>query len=83
MDYNQYYVLGMSAIAAGIAVLPNIGSTIGQGYAAGMAAEAIGRNPGAVSDIRTTMLIGQAVSETGGLYGLVVAIILLIVQPLT
>ena len=83
MDYNEYYVLGMSAIGAALAVLPNFGSTIGQGYAAGMAAEAVGRNPGAVSDIRTTMLIGQAVSETGGLYGLVVAIILLIVQPLT
>ena len=83
MDYNQYYVLGMSAIGAALAVLPNIGSTIGQGVAAGMAAQAVGRNPGAVSDIRTTMLIGQAVSETGGLYGLVVAIILLIVQPLT
>lgn len=82
MEYNESFVLGCSAIAAGIAVLPNIGSCLGQGLAASRAVEAVGRNPGAVGDIRATMLLGQAVAETGGLYGLLVAIILLIVKPL-
>ena len=44
-------------------------------------AAAVGRNPGAKSDITSTMLLGQAVAETTGLYGLVVAIILMFVKP--
>ena len=36
---------------------------------------------GAKSDITSTMLLGQAVAETTGLYGLVVAIILMFVKP--
>ena len=54
---------------------------VGQGIAAGFGASAVGRNPGAKSDITSTMLLGQAVAETTGLYGLVVAIILMFVKP--
>ncbi|MDR2547439.1 MAG: ATP synthase Fo subunit C [Lachnospiraceae bacterium] len=82
MDYNEYFVLGMSAIGAGLAVLANVGPGVSQGFAAAAASTAVGRNPGAVSEIRTTMLLGQAFTETSGLYGLLVAIILIIVQPL-
>ncbi len=71
-----------SAIGAGIAVIPGIGPGIGQGFAAGMAAMAVGRNPGAKSEVTSTMLLGQAVAETTGLYGLLVAILLMFVQPL-
>lgn len=48
-------------------------------YAAGQAA--VGRNPGAKGDITSNMLLGQAVAETTGLYGLAVAIILMFVKP--
>ena len=75
-------VLACSAIGAGLAVIAGIGPGIGQGIAAGHAAAAVGRNPGAKSDITSTMLLGQAVAETTGLYGLLIAIILLFVQPL-
>lgn len=71
-----------SAIGAGLAVIAGIGPGIGQGIAAGYAANAVGRNPGAKADITSTMLLGQAVAETTGLYGLLVAILLLFVQPL-
>ena len=37
--------------------------------------------PGAKSDITSTMLLGQAVAETTGLYGFAVAIILMFVKP--
>ena len=83
MEYNEYFVMGLSALGAGLAMLANIGPGLGQGQAAAQAAQAVGRNPGAVGDIRTTMLLGQAFSETASLYALVVAIILLIVQPFT
>ena len=53
-----------------------------QGIAAGHGAAAVGRNPGARGQIMSTMLLGQAVAETTGLYGLVVALLLLFVHPL-
>ena len=43
--------------------------------------QAVGRNPGAKGDIMSTMLLGQAVAETTGLYGLVVALLLMFVKP--
>jgi len=70
---NNY---GLIAIGAGIAVLTGFGSGIGEGYIGGKAVEAIGRQPEAVGQIRINMLIAQAVSETTGLYGLIIAIML-------
>ena len=75
-------VLACSAVGAGIAMIAGVGPGIGQGIAAGHAAAAVGRNPGAKSDITSTMLLGQAVGETTGLYGFAVAIILLFANPL-
>ncbi|MBO7514321.1 MAG: F0F1 ATP synthase subunit C [Lachnospiraceae bacterium] len=76
------FIMGMSAIGAGIAMISGLGTGIGQGGAAGAAAAAVGRNPGAQGAIRSTMLLGQAVAETTGLYGLLVAMLLMFVQPL-
>ena len=75
-------IMACSAIGAGLACIAGIGPGVGQGYAAGQAAAAVGRNPGAKGTITSTMLMGQAVAETTGLYGLAVAIILLFVKPL-
>ncbi len=75
------FINAMSAIGAGLAMIAGIGPGIGQGYAAGQAAAAVGRNPGAQSTITSTMLLGQAVAETTGLYGFAVAIILMFVKP--
>ena len=78
---GQEFIYGCSAIGAGLALIAGVGPGIGQGYAAGQAAAAVGRNPGAKGDITTTMLLGQAVAETTGLYGLLVAILLMFVKP--
>ncbi|MBE7014526.1 MAG: ATP synthase F0 subunit C [Ruminococcaceae bacterium] len=74
-------VLAASAIGAGLAMIAGIGPGIGQGFAAGKAAEAVGRQPEAKSDITSTMLFGCAVAESTGIYGLVVALILLYANP--
>ena len=79
---SEAFILGCSAIGADLAVIAGIGPGIGQGYAAGQAAAAVGRQPEAKADIVQTMLLGQAVAETTGIYGLVIAIILLFVKPL-
>ena len=76
---NEALILACSAIGAMIA---GIGPGVGQGIAAGHGASAVGRNPGARSDITSTMLLGQAVAETTGLYSLVIALILLFANPL-
>lgn len=76
-EFTEFFALGMAFVGAGIAVLTGIGPGIGQGYAAGKAVEAIGRQPEAAGTIRTTMIIGQALAETTGLYGLLVAIFLI------
>ncbi len=79
--FNQAFILGCSAIGAGLAMIAGIGAGIGQGYAAGKAAEAVGRQPEAKGTIMSTMLVGAAVAETTGIYGLVIAFILLFANP--
>ena len=79
---GQEFIQAMSAIGAGIAMIAGVGPGIGQGIAAGHGAAAVGRNPGAKSAITSTMLLGQAVAETTGLYGLLIAMLLLFVKPL-
>ena len=79
---NEGIILAGSAIGAGLAMIAGIGAGIGQGNAAGQGAAAVGRNPGARGSIMSTMLLGQAVAETTGLYGLVIALILLFANPL-
>ena len=80
---GQDLILAASAIGAGLSVgIAAIAPGIGEGFAAGKAVEALGRQPEAMSKIRTLMLLGQAVSETTGIYGLVIAILILFAKPL-
>ena len=81
MEFFKSLVLMGSAIGAGLAMIAGIGPGIGQGYAAGKAAEAVGRQPEAKGEITSTMLFGCAVAESTGIYGLVVAMILLFANP--
>ena len=81
MDMNTAIIAAGSAIGAGLAVITGIGAGIGQGFAAGKAAEAVGNQPEAKGDIMSTMLLGCAVAESTGIYGLVIAIILLFANP--
>lgn len=75
-------IKAFSALGAGCAMIAGIGPGIGQGFAAGKGAEAVGRQPEAQGDIVRTMLLGAAVAETTGIYGLVVALILMFANPL-
>ena len=68
---------GLIAIGAGIAVFTGAGPGLGQGVAAGHAADAVGKNPEAEGKIRMMMIIGQAIAESGSLYGLLIALILI------
>ena len=67
------FVAGMSALGAGMAMIAGLGPGIGEGYAAGQACSAIGRQPEAQGDITRTMILGIAMAESTGIYALVIA----------
>ena len=56
-----------------------IGPGVGEGFAAGKACEGVSRTPENAGVITRTMLVGQAVSESTGIYSLVIALLLLFV----
>ncbi|HID12070.1 MAG TPA: ATP synthase F0 subunit C [Candidatus Latescibacteria bacterium] len=67
-------------LGAGIAMgFGAIGPGVGEGFAAGKACEGISRNPEQAGLLTRTMLIGQAVSESTGIYSLVIALLLIFV----
>lgn len=64
-------------IGIGLAVMTGIGAGIGIGLATSKAVEAISRQPEATNQIRSSLLLGAALSEATAIYGLVVALLLL------
>lgn len=76
------YVVGIAHIAAVIALLNGVFTTFGQAKIAAQAIESIGRQPEAADSIRSTMFVGLAMAETSGIYGLLIAIIMLFANPL-
>lgn len=75
-------VVMASAIAAGLSMIAGIGPGVGQGYAAGKGTEAVGKRPKLQPQIVRTMLVGQAVAQTTGIYALVISLVLLFANPL-
>lgn len=75
-------VIGAGQIAAAIAVLAGAFVPVGQGNIAARTIDAIARQPESRSAVQSTLFIGCALSETSGLYGLVISIILLFANPL-
>ncbi len=71
-----------AVIAAGFGIgIAAFGTGIGQGLAVKSSVEGIARNPEASGKITVTMLIGLAMIESLCIYALVVALILLFVDP--
>ena len=78
---EQAIVLGASAIGAGLAMIAGLGPGIGEGICGGKAVEAVGRQPEASGIVTRTMIIGDALAETTGLYSLLIAILLMFANP--
>jgi len=76
------FIIAFAQIAAALALLNGVITTIGQGKIAATAIESIARQPEAAGTIQTTMFIGLAMAETSGIYGLLIAILLLFANPL-
>ena len=74
-------ILAGCAIGAGLALIAGIGPGIGEGDAVASACEAIGRQPESKSQVTSTLVMGCAIAETTGLYGLIIGILLIFVAP--
>ena len=81
MDLAIGIILAGCAIGAGLALIAGIGPGIGEGNAVAKACEAIGRQPECKSAVTSTMIMGCAIAEPTGLYGLVIGILLIFVAP--
>ena len=73
MDVEAAKMLG-----AGLCMgLGAIGPAIGEGNAVGKALEGMARQPEVSGNLRTNMILGCAITETTGIYSLVVALLLM------
>ncbi len=73
-------VRAAAMLGAGIAMgIGALGPGLGEGMAAAKACEAIGRNPREAGVLTRTMLVGQAVAESTGIYSLVIALLMIFV----
>lgn len=71
-------VKAAALLGAGIAMgFGAIGPGVGEGFAAGKACEGIAKEPKNAGIVTRTMLVGQAVSESTGIYSLVIALLLM------
>ncbi|MCI6993000.1 MAG: ATP synthase F0 subunit C [Bacillota bacterium] len=75
-------IAAFSALGAGLAMIAMIGVGIGIGFNAGKTVESTARQPEAQGTLLKLMLIGVALTETAGIFALVVAIMLLFANPL-
>ena len=68
------------AIGAGLCMgIGAIGPALGAGNAVGKALEGMARQPEMANTLRTTMILGCAITESTGIYSLVVALVLLFI----
>ena len=68
------------AIGAGLCMgIGAIGPALGEGNAVGKALDGMARQPEMANTLRTNMILGCAITESTGIYSLVVALVLLFI----
>ncbi|HAX30524.1 MAG: ATP synthase F0 subunit C [Eubacteriales bacterium] len=78
---EQSIISAACALGAGLCMgIGAIGPAIGEGNAVGKALEGMARQPEATGTLRTNMILGCAITESTGIYSLVVALLLLFVK---
>ena len=78
---EQSIISSACALGAGLCMgIGAIGPAIGEGNAVGKALEGMARQPEATGTLRTNMILGCAITESTGIYSLVVALLLLFVK---
>ena len=81
LNIAEAIVKAAAYLGAGICMgFGAIGPGVGEGFTAGKACEGIAKNPETAGLVTRTMLIGQAVAESTGIYSLVISIILIFLK---
>ena len=76
------WIKAAAVMGAGLSVgFGAIGAAIGEGFTAGIANKTVSYRPNLAGDVLKTMLVGQAVAETAGIFGLVISMLLLFSPP--
>ena len=71
-------ILGCCALGAGLCMgIGAIGPAIGEGNAVGKALEGMARQPETADNLRTNMILGCAITETTGIYSLLISFLIL------
>ena len=71
-------IIAAKAIGAGLCMgIGAIGPAIGEGNAVGKALEGMARQPEAAGNLRTNMILGCAITETTGIYSLLISFLIL------
>ena len=70
--------MNLIPIGAGIAAITGIGAGIGIGVATAKATDAVARQPEASGKIMTMLILGGALAEATAIYGLVVALAIIL-----
>ena len=78
MEFNAYFLKAICALGAGLCMgIGAIGPAIGEGNAVGKALEGMARQPEAAGNLRTNMILGCAITETTGIYSLLISFLIL------
>ena len=78
MEFNAYFLKAMCAIGAGLCMgIGAIGPAIGEGNAVSHALDGMARQPETADNLRTNMILGCAITETTGIYSLLISFLIL------
>ena len=78
MEFNAYFLKAACAIGAGLCMgIGAIGPAIGEGNAVGKALGGMARQPETADNLRTNMILGCAITETTGIYSLLISFLIL------
>jgi F-type H+-transporting ATPase subunit c len=78
MVFNEYFLKAMCALAAGLCMgIGSIGPALGEGKAVSQALEGMARQPETADNLRTNMILGCAITETTGIYSLLISFLIL------
>ena len=76
--FNEFFLKACCAIGAGLCMgIGAIGPAIGEGNAVGKALEGMARQPESAGTLRTNMILGCAITETTGIYALLISLLIL------
>lgn len=78
MELAQGIAILGKALGAGLCMgIGAIGPAIGEGNAVSHALEGMARQPETTSNLRTNMILGCAITETTGIYSLLIAFVIM------